>query len=105
MGVAFASEGGTHVLSSVEMASQLTNRVPALRRAFACGLRGLRVSGDLHTKKGGAFALCLTWSSAGRAASRLLADENECQSGDDERREEERQEPLARASEGDDLAV
>ena len=39
------------------------------------------------------------------AASRLLADENECQSGDDERREEERQEPLARASEGNDLTV
>ena len=39
------------------------------------------------------------------AASRLLANENECQAGDDEGREEERQEPLARASEGDDLAV
>jgi hypothetical protein len=55
-----------------------------------------------------AFGIAVGWVVTPRglgAASRLLADENECQSGDDERREEERQEPLARASEGDDLAV
>ena len=55
-----------------------------------------------------AFGIAVGWVVTPRghgAASRLLADENERQSGDDERREEERQEPLARASEGDDLAV
>ena len=38
-------------------------------------------------------------------SARLLANENECQLGDDERRQEQRQEPLARASEQDGLAV
>jgi hypothetical protein len=39
------------------------------------------------------------------AGARLLANEDESQAGGDERGEEERQEPLARASEGNDLAV
>src|SRR6266568_8996196 len=36
---------------------------------------------------------------------RLLANEYECQAGDDERREKDRQKPLAGASEGDGFAV
>ena len=36
---------------------------------------------------------------------RLLASEFECQAGDDEGREKERQKPLAGASEGDDFAL
>jgi hypothetical protein len=36
---------------------------------------------------------------------RLLANEFECQAGDDERREKERQKPLAGAPEGDDFTL
>jgi hypothetical protein len=78
-----------------------------------------------RTQQSGSVAACLTaepWLSVPVVGSRqvgwrrdrrgaqcgvcaLLASELECQAGDDERREKERQKPLAGAPEGDDFAL